>query len=52
MEAGGFPNIEFSPSGSVEGCVYQLTPKDVQILDKCIGYPEVLFSVFFQCKFK
>ncbi|XP_041370233.1 uncharacterized protein LOC121384077 [Gigantopelta aegis] len=39
-ESGGFPNIEFSPSSSVEGCVYQLTPKDVQVLDKCIGYPE------------
>ncbi|XP_048245117.1 uncharacterized protein LOC124119811 isoform X1 [Haliotis rufescens] len=40
VEAGGFPNIEFNPFCSVEGCVYQLTPGDLSVLDKCVGVPQ------------
>ncbi|XP_067661023.1 uncharacterized protein [Haliotis asinina] len=40
VEAGGFPNIEFNPFCSVEGCVYQLTQGDLNVLDKCVGVPQ------------
>ncbi|XP_046547907.1 LOW QUALITY PROTEIN: uncharacterized protein LOC124257808 [Haliotis rubra] len=40
VEAGCFPNIEFNPFCSVEGCVYQLTQADLNVLDKCVGVPQ------------
>ena len=41
VEAGGFANIEFCPDSSVEGCVYCLTPPQLESLDKFMGCPEV-----------
>lgn len=40
-EAGGFPNIQFNPEHSVEGCVYLITSTDLAMLDNCMGYPKV-----------
>lgn len=40
-EAGGFPNVEFNPEHSVEGCVYAVTETDLAMLDNCMGYPKV-----------
>ena len=40
-EAGGFPNIQFNPEHSVEGCVYVITSTDLAMLDNCMGYPKV-----------
>lgn len=40
IEAGGFANIEFSPQSSVEGCVYCMTPPQMDSLDKFMGCPE------------
>ncbi len=40
-EAGCFPNIEFNAGSSVEGCIYTLTPHELQIIDNHVGYPEV-----------
>ncbi|XP_071481714.1 uncharacterized protein [Diadema antillarum] len=39
-EAGGFANIRFSPESSVEGCVYCLTPVQLESLDQFVGCPE------------
>ncbi|PFX21196.1 hypothetical protein AWC38_SpisGene14322 [Stylophora pistillata] len=39
-EAGGFPNMEFSPRNSVEGCVYAITDTELRMLDNCMGYPK------------
>ncbi|XP_045188276.2 uncharacterized protein LOC123546141 isoform X3 [Mercenaria mercenaria] len=39
-EAGGFSNLEFNPLRSVEGCIYKITPQELQVLDKCVGYPQ------------
>ncbi|KAK3088094.1 hypothetical protein FSP39_014597 [Pinctada imbricata] len=39
-EAGGFANIEFNPFCSTEGCIYQITPEELSMLDKFVGYPE------------
>ena len=41
QDAGGFPNIEFCPTASVEGCLHLITPEELQRLDKAMGYPEV-----------
>ena len=41
MEAGGFPNIEFDPESSVEGCIYVITPAQLKTLDMFMGSPEV-----------
>ena len=40
-EAGGFPNVEFNPEHSVEGCVYAITEIELTMLDNCMGYPKV-----------
>lgn len=40
-EAGGFPNVEFNPDHSVEGCVYAITETELCMLDNCMGYPKV-----------
>ncbi|XP_064649845.1 uncharacterized protein LOC135501590 [Lineus longissimus] len=40
VEAGGFANIEFNPYSSVEGCLFLITPAELAILDKYVGYPE------------
>lgn len=40
-EAGGFPNVEFNPEHSVEGCVYAITDTELAMLDNCMGYPKV-----------
>ena len=40
-EAGGFPNVEFNPEHSVEGCVYAITETELAMLDNCMGYPKV-----------
>ena len=40
-EAGGFPNVEFNPDYSVEGCVYAITETELCMLDNCMGYPKV-----------
>ncbi|XP_074655443.1 uncharacterized protein LOC141909015 isoform X2 [Tubulanus polymorphus] len=40
LEAGSFPNIEFNPYSSVEGCVYAITPKELEVLDHCMGCPK------------
>ena len=40
-EAGGFPNVEFNPEYSVEGCVYAITETELCMLDNCMGYPKV-----------
>jgi hypothetical protein len=45
VEAGGFANIEFNPYSSVEGCLYLITPAELSILDKYVGYPEVGYSI-------
>ncbi|XP_072176456.1 uncharacterized protein [Diadema setosum] len=39
-EAGGFANIRLSPESSVEGCVYCLTPAQLESLDQFVGCPE------------
>ncbi|KAL4218620.1 hypothetical protein ACF0H5_021210 [Mactra antiquata] len=39
-EAGGFANIEFNPLRSVEGCIFKITQQELNVLDKCVGYPE------------
>ncbi|ESO89583.1 hypothetical protein LOTGIDRAFT_234205 [Lottia gigantea] len=36
----GFPNIEFNPFSSVEGCVYELSNSELHLLDSCVGFPE------------
>lgn len=41
IEAGAFANIEFNPFCSTEGCLYQITPSELELLDKFVGYPEV-----------
>ena len=41
VEAGGFANLEFNPLRSVEGCMYKITQEELDVLDKCVGYPEV-----------
>ena len=41
LEAGGFPNIEFDPDSSVEGCVYVITPAQLKTLDMFMGSPQV-----------
>lgn len=41
IEAGAFANIEFNPFCSTEGCIYQITPQELELLDKFVGYPEV-----------
>lgn len=40
IEAGAFANIEFNPFCSTEGCIYQITPQELELLDKFVGYPE------------
>lgn len=40
IEAGAFANIEFNPFCSTEGCIYQVTPQELELLDKFVGYPE------------
>ncbi|XP_022328128.2 uncharacterized protein LOC111127310 isoform X3 [Crassostrea virginica] len=40
IEAGAFANIEFNPFCSTEGCLYQITPSELELLDKFVGYPE------------
>jgi len=42
--AGAFPNIEFNPYCSVEGCIYPITLQELELLDKHLGYPEVCIS--------
>ncbi|XP_059162638.1 uncharacterized protein LOC131946027 [Physella acuta] len=39
-DVGGFPNLEYNPSCSVEGCIYKLTSDQLQCLDKFMGYPQ------------
>ncbi|KAL9988441.1 hypothetical protein ACROYT_G002886 [Oculina patagonica] len=46
-EAGGFPNIEFNPEHSVEGCVYAITDTELTMLDNCMGYPKHYARVVF-----
>ena len=41
VEAGGFANLEFNPLRSVEGCMYKISQEELDVLDKCVGYPEV-----------
>ena len=41
LEAGLFPNLEFNPHSSVEGCLYLITPEELTKLDNYMGYPEV-----------
>ncbi|KAI8518508.1 hypothetical protein Bbelb_045250 [Branchiostoma belcheri] len=38
--AGSFPNIEFNPLRSVEGCVYVMTQDQLSVLDSHMGYPQ------------
>ncbi|XP_078604259.1 uncharacterized protein LOC144878002 isoform X2 [Branchiostoma floridae x Branchiostoma japonicum] len=38
--AGSFPNIEFNPLRSVEGCVYVMTQEQLSVLDSHMGYPQ------------
>ncbi|XP_056011493.1 uncharacterized protein LOC125679536 isoform X3 [Ostrea edulis] len=40
LEAGAFANIEFNPFCSTEGCIYQITPQELELLDKFVGYPK------------
>ncbi|XP_061164129.1 uncharacterized protein LOC133173191 isoform X2 [Saccostrea echinata] len=40
IEAGAFANIEFNPFCSTEGCIYQITPQELELLDKFVGYPK------------
>ncbi|KAH9489873.1 hypothetical protein Btru_051806 [Bulinus truncatus] len=40
-EVGGFPNLSYNASSSVEGCLYQLTPDQLECLDKFMGYPQL-----------
>ncbi|CAH1785850.1 unnamed protein product [Owenia fusiformis] len=40
IEAGGFPNIQFNPASSVEGCLYLITKEELSKLDQSVGYPE------------
>ncbi|XP_022101027.1 uncharacterized protein LOC110984804 [Acanthaster planci] len=47
LEAGGFPNIAFSPDSSVEGCVYLITPSELQKLDGHIGCPKFYTKAVF-----
>ncbi|XP_038045613.1 uncharacterized protein LOC119720130 [Patiria miniata] len=47
LEAGGFPNIAFSPDSSVEGCVYLITPSELQKLDRHIGCPKFYTKAMF-----
>ena len=46
IEAGGFANLEFNPLRSVEGCMYKITPEELEVLDKYVGYPEVKYYSF------
>lgn len=46
-EAGGFPNVEFNPDHSVEGCVYAITETELCMLDNCMGYPKHYVRVVF-----
>ncbi|EDO44236.1 predicted protein [Nematostella vectensis] len=39
-EAGGFPNIEYCPGYSVEGCLYTITQAEIAMLDNCMGFPK------------
>ncbi|KAI0239021.1 hypothetical protein LSAT2_010223 [Lamellibrachia satsuma] len=41
-DGGCFPNIEFNPYSSVEGCLYVITEDELLVLDKCVGFPENL----------
>ena len=41
-EAGLFPNLEFNPHSSVEGCLYLITQEELKLLDYHLGYPEVI----------
>ncbi len=40
----GFPNIELSAGSSVEGCLYMIKQEELDKLDACVGYPEVIYS--------
>ncbi|CAL1534306.1 unnamed protein product [Lymnaea stagnalis] len=40
-DVGGFPNLEYNPGSSVEGCVYQLTAVQLERLDTFMGYPQL-----------
>ncbi len=39
----GFPNIELSAGSSVEGCLYMIKQEELDKLDACVGYPEVIY---------
>lgn len=41
VEAGGFPNLQFCSSSSVEGVLYLLKEQEVKLIDSNMGYPEV-----------
>ena len=41
VEAGGFPNLEYNSTSSVEGVVYLITNNELQLLDSAMGYPQV-----------
>ncbi|XP_055897681.1 uncharacterized protein LOC106078009 isoform X1 [Biomphalaria glabrata] len=40
QDVGGFPNLAYNAKSSVEGCLYQLTPGQLECLDKFMGYPQ------------
>ena len=44
VEAGGFPNLEYNSTSSVEGVVYLITNNELQLLDSAMGYPQVTWS--------
>ena len=48
LAAGVFQNIEFNPYSSVEGCLYVITEDELQVLDKCLGYPEVCIHCYYR----
>ncbi len=35
----GYANIEQTKNGVVEGCLYEITDKDIKIIDRYEGYP-------------
>ncbi|GFR79755.1 AIG2 family protein [Elysia marginata] len=38
---GGFPNLEYNAASSVEGCIFQLTPVQLERLDAFMDYPKI-----------
>ena len=45
-DAGCSPNIEHNVTSSVEGALYVIKPKEIAMLDQCMGFPKVGSSIF------